>query len=142
MGIVGLGKIGQAVAQLAMAFGMRVIAATRDAAGSLPTGIERADLDDVFRQSDIVSLHCPLTKHTEGIVNVERLTMMKPTALLLNTSRGPLVDEQALADALNTGSIAGAGLDVFEKENIFFGCTASTRNPSPPRSPAGASRLK
>jgi glycerate dehydrogenase len=70
----------------------------------------------LFRESDVVSLHCPLTPETRGLVNTERLASMKRTAFLLNTSRGPLVDEQALADALNTGRIAGAGLDVLSTE--------------------------
>jgi len=112
MGIVGLGRIGKATAALARAFGMDVIACDTcaDAFGEgLPAPVE---LDELFRRSDVISLHCPLTDETEKIVNAERLKMMKPTALLINTSRGPLVDEAALADALNAGLIAGAGLDV------------------------------
>jgi glycerate dehydrogenase len=116
MGIVGMGRIGQAVAELAAAFGMRVIACTRDTAKSLPSGIERIDLDGLFRESDVVSLHCPLTDETKHIVNARSLALMKPSAVLINTGRGPLVDEQALADALNTGTIAGAGVDVLSAE--------------------------
>jgi glycerate dehydrogenase len=116
MGIVGMGRIGRAVAELALSFGMRVLTTTRDAAKSLPEGVERVGLDDLFRESDVLSLHCPLTKETEHLVNAGRLSMMKPSAILINTSRGPLLDEQAVADALNVGAIAGAGLDVLSSE--------------------------
>jgi glycerate dehydrogenase len=126
LGIIGLGRIGTAVAEIAMAFGMKVIAAR----SQLPTSIAhipspisnhqspiaRVDLETLFRQSDVISLHCPLTPETRGLVNAERLALMKPSAFLLNTSRGPLVDEPALADALNSGRIAGAGLDVLAAE--------------------------
>src|SRR5262249_20571245 len=117
MGIVGLGRIGTAVAQLAAAFGMRIIAAHRQAPApaSSPSAhptIVRLDLETVLRQSDVFSLHCPLNSETRHLVNAERLSWMKPTALLLNTSRGLLIDEQALACALNSGHLAGAGLDV------------------------------
>ncbi len=115
MGIVGLGRIGQAVASLAQAFGMRVVA--YDVANtSPPPGIDMVDLDTVFRQSDVISLHCPLTAENAQMVNAQRLSLMKPTALLINTSRGPLIDEAALADALRSGHIAGAGLDVLSQE--------------------------
>lgn len=75
-----------------------------------------AELEEVFRKADVLSLHCPLTPQTERLVNAERLAAMKPTAFLINTSRGPLIDEQALADALNAGRLAGAGLDVLSAE--------------------------
>lgn len=116
MGIVGFGRIGRATAMLARAFGMKVIAYDVAAASEMPEGCQMAELEDVFGKADVVSLHCPLTPHTEKLVNVERLALMKPTAFLINTSRGPLIDEQALADALNAGRLAGAGLDVLSTE--------------------------
>jgi glycerate dehydrogenase len=116
MGIVGLGRIGQAVAGLAAAFGMRVIAFTPRPPADRPAWIELTDVDSLFSRSDVVSLHCPLTPDTRGLVNAARLARMKRTAFLLNTSRGPLVDEPALAVALNEGQIAGAGLDVLAVE--------------------------
>jgi glycerate dehydrogenase len=111
MGIVGMGRIGRATAKLANAFGMRVMATSRSD-DELPGHVERADLDTLFRTSDVVSLHCPLTEQTRQLVNRERLALMKPSAFLINTSRGPLVEEAALAAALNAGQLAGAGLDV------------------------------
>jgi glycerate dehydrogenase len=108
MGIIGYGRIGQAVGELAQAFGMKVIAHTRKQSA--------ADLGELFRNSDVISLHCPLTPETKHLINAERLTWMKPTAFLLNTSRGPLIDEPALAKALNDERIAGAGLDVLAVE--------------------------
>jgi glycerate dehydrogenase len=116
MGIVGLGRIGRAVADLAAAFGMRVIAHAPRPPADRPAWIELADVDSLFSRSDVVSLHCPLTPETRGLVNAARLARMKRTAFLLNTSRGPLVDEPALAAALNNGQIAGAGLDVLAME--------------------------
>jgi glycerate dehydrogenase len=116
MGIVGLGHIGRAVAALAQAFGMTVIAIDALPTTNIPAGIERVDLEQLFRRSDVLSLHCPLTPETERLVNADRLALMKPTALLVNTSRGPLIDEQALAAALNRGQIGGAGLDVLAEE--------------------------
>lgn len=114
MGIVGFGQTGRAVADLARAFGMRVLVHTRTpTAGS---GVEFVDLATLLRRSDVVSLHCPLTPETEGLVNAKRLAMMKPTALLINTSRGPVVNERDLAEALSAGRIAGAGLDVLSTE--------------------------
>jgi glycerate dehydrogenase len=115
MGIVGFGRIGRAVGELAVAFGMNVLACngtSQPAAGV----VSAVDLETLFRRSDVVSLHCPLTPLTRELVNAQRLSWMKPTAVLLNTSRGLLVDEQALADALNSGRIAGAGLDVLSVE--------------------------
>ncbi len=117
MGIVGFGKIGRAVARLAMAFGMRVLAYDVTEPNDTLEGVAMTtDLDRVFRDADVVSLHCPLTPDTRQLVNAERLALMKPTALLINTSRGPLVDEAALAEALRAGSLAGAGLDVLATE--------------------------
>jgi glycerate dehydrogenase len=115
MGIVGFGRIGWATAQLAQAFGMHVIAHNRSAIAP-SSKVRQFDLASLFRDSDIVSLHCPLTSETTRLVNRERLAMMKPTAFLINTSRGGLVDEAALADALNSGRLAGAGLDVLDAE--------------------------
>jgi glycerate dehydrogenase len=115
MGIVGLGRIGRATARLAQGFGMHVIAHSR----RIDSQIEHVDIVDVetlFGRSDVVSLHCPLTPETEKLVNRDRLTLMKPSAFFINTSRGQLVDETALADALNKGQIAGAGLDVLAVE--------------------------
>jgi glycerate dehydrogenase len=108
MGIVGFGKIGQAVGKLAEAFGMKVLTYSRKQPAE--------ELENLFRQSDVISLHCPLTPETKHLVNDERLAWMKPTAFLLNTSRGPLIDESALAKALNEGRLAGAGLDVLAVE--------------------------
>lgn len=115
IGIVGFGRIGSAVARLARAFGMDVLALD-SARTDLPEWAKSVDAATLFRTSDIVSLHCPLTEQTRNLVNAERLAFMKPTALLLNTSRGLLVDERALAEALNRGCIAGAGLDVLSVE--------------------------
>ena len=116
MGIVGFGRIGRATATLARAFGMNVLAHDASLPTETPEGVEMVPLEPLLRQSDVVSLHCPLTPETEGLVNAARLSLMKPSALLINTSRGPLVDEQALAEALNAGQIAGAGLDVLTEE--------------------------
>ncbi len=114
LGIVGLGEIGRTVAALAMAFGMRVLAYTVPHAAC--EGVSLVDLDTLLQESDVVSLHCPLTPETEGLINAERLAKMKQTAFLINTSRGPLIDEPALAEALERGQIAGAGLDVLSVE--------------------------
>lgn len=115
-GIVGLGHIGMAVAKIALTFGMRVIAYTSKDAGSLPEGIEKRELDDLFMESDVVSLHCPLNDSTKGMVNSYRLSQMKSNAILINTGRGPLVDEDALAEALKSGKIAAACADVLSSE--------------------------
>ena len=116
MGIVGLGNIGRAVAGLSAAFGMKVLAHTRTPPRAVTAQVQLVELEPLFRQSDVVSLHCPLTPETERLVNATRLGWMKPGAFLLNTSRGPLIDQAALADALNAGRIAGAGLDVLAVE--------------------------
>ncbi len=116
MGIVGFGQIGRAVGELARAFGMTVLASTRTGNSSADYTAEFVDLDTLFRQSDVITLHCPLTPETKHLVGVKRLALMKPTTFLLNTSRGPLIDEAALAEALNSGRIAGAGLDVLSIE--------------------------
>lgn len=116
LGIVGWGRIGQAVAALGSAFGMSVIAASRTVRADLGGGVRSVSVDDLFRESHVVSLHCPLTEQTRSLVNRERLARMRPEAWLINTSRGPLVDEEALAEALNAGRIAGAALDVLGAE--------------------------
>lgn len=113
-GIVGLGNIGMAVARIALAFGMKVITYTSKT--ELPEGISRVNMDSLFRESDVISLHCPLTKDTQSLVNRNRLKQMKPTAILINTSRGLVIDEQAVADALNDGTIAAFGCDVLSSE--------------------------
>ncbi len=116
MGIVGLGKIGSAVARLAGAFGMDVLAYGPRKPRNVPDGVELVDLESLLDASDVVSLHCPLTDDNKGLVDAEFLGRMKRSAFLINTSRGPLVDEHALAHALNRGDIAGAGLDVLSEE--------------------------
>ena len=116
MGIVGFGNIGQATARIAQAFGMEVLVYTSKDSSALPSGMKKTDLDELFAESDVVSLHCPLTPSTKDMVNKSRLEIMKSNAILINTGRGPLVNEQDLADALNEGRIAAAGLDVLSVE--------------------------
>ncbi|MDE6464987.1 MAG: D-2-hydroxyacid dehydrogenase [Muribaculaceae bacterium] len=116
MAIVGFGNIGRAVAAIAAAMGMKIMAVTSKPAESLPEGYVKANLDTAFATADIVSLHCPLTPDTAGMVNARRLASMKRDAIIINTARGGLVDEAALADALHRGVIAGAGLDVLSSE--------------------------
>lgn len=115
MGVIGFGRIGRQMARLARAFGMEVLA--YDVA-PIPADedVRPAEVDTIFRECDAISLHCPLTDENRGMVDRRRLALMKPTAFLINTSRGPLVDEQALVEALNAGRIAGAGLDVLTVE--------------------------
>jgi glycerate dehydrogenase len=117
MGVVGFGRIGRQVAQIADAMGMRIIA--NDAFPSNPPPFENfrwAGIEELLGESDVVSLHCPLTPDNRNLINAERLRLMKPTAFLLNTSRGALIADQDLADGLNSGVIAGAGLDVLSME--------------------------
>ena len=116
MGIVGFGNIGQATARIALAFGMKVAVYTSKPQSDLPEGVIKMDLDQLFSTCDVVSLHCPLTPSTREIVNAKRLNLMKPNAILINTGRGPLVNEQDLADALNEGRIMAAGIDVLSIE--------------------------
>ena len=116
MGIVGFGNIGQATARIAQAFGMEVCVYSSKPQFALPSGINKMELDELFGECDVVSLHCPLTPDTKEMVNAERLSKMKPNAILINTGRGPLINEQDLADALNEGKIAAAGLDVLSVE--------------------------
>lgn len=115
-GVVGYGRIGRASAALAKAFGMKVIAYDAFVQDSGDPEIEMVDLDTLFAESDAITLHTPLTPETEKMVNAERLAQMKSTAFIINTSRGPVIDNKDLADALNAGVIAGAGIDVVENE--------------------------
>jgi glyoxylate reductase len=119
LGIVGLGRIGRAVAQRARAFGMRVIHTGRADAG--PDGDrdrdrDRVPLDELLGASDVVSIHCPLSPATRHLIGARELALMKPDAILVNTARGAIVDEAALVDALDRGLLGGVGLDVFEHE--------------------------
>lgn len=116
IGIIGLGNTGYATSQIALSFGMKVYAYTSKHQFQLPVGIHKLELDELFKTCDIISLHCPLTPSTKEIVNKERLALMKPTAIIINTGRGPLVNEHDLADALNEGKIAAAGVDVLSTE--------------------------
>lgn len=116
IGIVGLGQTGYSTARIAIGFGMEVCAYTSKSPFQLPPEIKKASLDELFATCDIVSLHCPLTPSTRELVNAERLRLMKPSAILINTGRGPLVNEQDLADALNNGTLLAAGLDVLAQE--------------------------
>ncbi len=115
LGIVGLGTIGRAVAKIAEAFGMKVVAFSREQAPA-DTDIPRLSGEAFFKTCDVISLHCPLTPQTQHFINRETLALMKTSALLLNTGRGPLIDEAALAEALRAGTIGGAGLDVLSVE--------------------------
>lgn len=116
MGIVRLGNTGMATARIAVALGMKVVAMTSKSADTLPEGITPAPLDDVLASADVVSLHCPLTPSTRHLINATSIAKMKPSAILINTGRGPLVDEQAVADALNGGRLAAFGADVLSQE--------------------------
>lgn len=120
-GIVGLGNTGMATAKIALSFGMEVVAFTSKNENELPHGIHRVMLDELFSTSDIISLHCPLTETTKSMVNSARLKQMKSSAILINTGRGPLVDEQELSEALNSGQIAAYGADVLSVEPAEIG---------------------
>lgn len=116
IGIVGLGNIGKRVAQIALAFGMKVEAFTSKAADALPDGIQKADMQELFSTADIISLHCPLTDDTKHLINKDTIGLMKKTAIVINTGRGPLVDDQAVADALKNKRIAAYCADVLTEE--------------------------
>ncbi len=116
MGIVGYGRIGKAVAQIARAFGMPVIATGSRRPADLVPGVHWGSVDEVFASADVISLHCPLQTSTRGLVNSARIAQMKPDAVLINTSRGGLIVEEDLAEALNSGRLAGAALDVLTVE--------------------------
>ena len=115
-GIVGLGNIGQRVAQIAQAFGMKVKAFTSKPAEALPEGIQKADLKELFQTSDIISLHCPLTPDTHHLIKAETIAWMNPETILINTGRGPLVDDAALAEALKAGRLKAYCADVMTEE--------------------------
>ena len=115
-GIVGLGNIGKRVAQIALAFGMKVKAFTSKPAEALPDGIQKAELKELFQTSDVISLHCPLTSDTKHLINAETIAWMKPSAILINTGRGPLEDDYALAEALKAGRLKAYGADVMTEE--------------------------
>lgn len=116
MGIVGLGHIGRRVAEIALAFGMQVKAMTSKKAEELPAGIQKAELQSLLASADVVSLHCPLTDGTRHLIHRETLRLMKPSAILINTGRGPLVDDEALAEALNEGRLRAYCADVVTEE--------------------------
>lgn len=116
LGIVGYGRIGRSVAAVGRAFGMRVLAQRRTPVAASDGEVAFVGLDTLLRESDVVSLHCPLTPETRELINARTLSTMKPTAFLINTARGPLVNESDLAAALDAGRIAGAGLDVLSVE--------------------------
>jgi glycerate dehydrogenase len=116
LGIFGYGTIGRAVAKIALAFGMKVIATSRSHTSGCEGEVAFVDQDTLFATSDYVSLHCPLTSQTEQAVNARTLALMKPSAVLINTARGGVTDEQAVVDALNAGRLRGAGIDVLCEE--------------------------
>ena len=116
MGIVGIGRIGSATARVAQAFGMKVLANDPYVDPAPVPGVRMVDLETLLRESDVVSFHCPLTSETEGLLNAGGMALMKKTAFVINTSRGPVINNKDLAEALNAGRIAGAGLDVLEVE--------------------------
>ena len=118
LGIIGFGRIGQAVMRRSRGFKMKVVAYDPFLKESIEKvkGVEYRELDDLLRESDFITLHCPLTKETHHLIGKRELDLMKPTAILINTSRGPVLDEKALVTVLKKGRIAGAGLDVYEKE--------------------------
>ncbi|MEP2774736.1 MAG: D-2-hydroxyacid dehydrogenase [Luteolibacter sp.] len=119
LGIIGFGRIGQRLGELAAAFKMNILAHSRSRSAETSYPFTWASTDEILKKSHIVSLHCPLTPETLGMISAESLAKMKPTAFLVNTARGPLIDEQALADALNSGQIAGAACDVVSAEPIL-----------------------
>lgn len=119
LGIFGFGTIGKKVAAIGMAFGMKIIATAHKPTSY--TNVEFVEKDELFARSDYLTLHCPLTDETRGVVNEKTLSLMKPTAFLINTARGGCVEEQALVRALNSGKIAGAGIDVLDSEPMTDG---------------------
>lgn len=116
VGIIGLGRIGTRTAELFHAFGCRILAHSRTVHTDAPDYVEQVGFGELLQRSDIVSLHCPLNASTRGMVDAAALSLMKPTALLINAARGPVVVSRDLADALDNGVIAGAGIDVFDQE--------------------------
>ena len=129
MGVVGLGNTGMATAKIALAFGMKVIAVTSKSKEMLPEGIEPVGYDGLFENSDVISLNCPLTEQTKGLVNAKNLAKVKPTAIIINTGRGPLVVDSDVADALNSGKLAAFAADVMTVEPPDANnCLLSARN--------------
>jgi len=120
LGLLGLGRIGSAVARIAQAFGMKVIAWSQNLTieAAAEHGVERVEKDVLFARADVLSIHVRLSERTHGLVGAEQLALMKPTARLVNTSRGPIVDEAALVDALTHGKLAGAAMDVYDPEPL------------------------
>ena len=115
-GIVGMGNIGQAVSKIAMAFGMQVLAYSSKKESDLPKGVKKVSLEELYKAADVISLHCPLTSDTEHIVNAESLEKMKPGVILINTGRGGLIDEEAVAQALKSGKLRAFCGDVLSQE--------------------------
>jgi len=120
LGIIGYGSIGRKVANIARAFGMSVIVNTRTA--KQDSSVRFADIKELFSESDIITVHCPLTEETRGLINRENLAMCKPNCMIVNTSRGAVVNEDDLAEALNSGKIAAAALDVLQEEPMSADC--------------------
>ena len=118
LGIVGFGQIGRAVARVAVAMGMKVLCTSRHRDGALPEGCRWATPEEIYAESDVISLHCPLNDDSRGMINRETIARMKDGVILLNTGRGPLIVEQDLADALNAGKVYAAGVDVVSEEPI------------------------
>ncbi len=116
LGIVGFGDIGKKVANIGLGFGMKILANKRDLTSGGMEGVELCEIEKVFKESDFISLHCPLTADNQGFINKDSLALMKSSAILINTSRGGLINEADLAEALNSGRISGAGLDVLSTE--------------------------
>ncbi len=116
LGVIGFGKIGRKVAELGHAFGMNVIFQNRSVKKDVPEYFKQCSLKEVLENSDVLSINCPLTDENAGFINKLSLSLMKKTAILINTGRGPLINEQDLADALNSGKLAAAGLDVLSTE--------------------------
>ena len=130
VGIVGLGKIGSRSAELFRAFGCEILAHSRTVHPDAPDYVSQVSLEELLARSDVVVLHCPLNDSTRGLIGAEALRAMKPSALLVNAARGPVVDEAALADALERGDIAGACLDVFAQEPPLTGDQPLLRAPN------------
>ncbi len=116
LGIIGFGATGRAVCAIARAMGMNVVINARREMKDIPDGVKQVTLDELFAVSDAISLHCPLTPQTKGLINAENISKMKDGVIIINTARGPIVDEPALAAALNSGKVSGAGIDVLETE--------------------------
>lgn len=116
LGIIGFGDIGKKVAQIGLGFGMKILGNRRNLTAETTINVEMVSQERIFSESDFISLHCPLTTDNQGLINKNTIALMKPTAYLINTSRGGLINEKDLADALNEGKIAGAGLDVLSVE--------------------------